>query len=80
MTLDQIIQDLMKKIIELPDLTGMNRCAGFYMVYQGILLMKQKIAEEAEQHKNEVLVLQAEIHDLKDQLRGRSEENGPEHE
>lgn len=80
MNIDQIIKELMEKLIELPDLTGMARCAGFYMLYQGIQMLKQQIDAERQKNKEEILTLQAEIHDLKGQLYGRSEENGPEHE
>ena len=78
MAIDEIYKDLITKLMELPDLTGLNRCAGFFMVYQGLSILKQQVDEMTENHKNEVLALQAEIQDLKDQLEEKEQGNGAE--
>ena len=78
MPVDQIIQDLIAKLIELPDLTGMNRCAGFFMLYQGFQLLKQQIEANQQKHKEEILILKAQIQDLEDQLKEGANRNGPE--
>lgn len=81
MTIDQLIKDITEKLMELPDLTGMARCAGFYLVYRGFQTLKQQIEAENQNHTEEILALKAEIQDLKILLEGKGiKENGPEHE
>ena len=68
MTSDDIIKQLIDKIMILPDQTGLAKCAGFYMLYQGADALKQVIQEEREKNETEKRALQERINELEGEL------------
>lgn len=63
--INEVITDMMKELIKLPDETGLSKCVAFYRMYEMIRSLKEMVTNLDEQHKQEVLVLKAEIDDLK---------------
>jgi hypothetical protein len=53
----------------LPDQTGLAKCAGFYMIYQGIETLKQVLKEEREKNETEKRALQERINELESKVK-----------
>lgn len=71
--INEVITDMMKELIKLPDETGLGRCIAFYRMYEMIKSLKEMVTNLDEQHKQEVLVLKAEIDDLKNPPKSEGE-------
>lgn len=69
MTTDDIIKQIIDKIMILPDQTGLAKCAGFYMIYQGMETLKQVIQEEREKNETEKNALRERIKELESKVK-----------
>lgn len=69
MTSEEIIKQITEKLILLPDQTGLAKCAGFYMIYQGIETLKQVLKEERENNETEKRALQERINELESKVK-----------
>lgn len=69
MTTDDIIKQIIDKLVTLPDQTGLAKCAGFYMLYQGMDTLKQVLKEEREKNETEKRALQERINELEFQVK-----------
>lgn len=70
MTVDEIIKAISEKLIILPDQTGLARCAGFYMLYQGIESLKQALEEERKNSESEKKALMDRLNELEKSVKG----------
>lgn len=68
MTIDDILKSIMEKLITLPDQVGLARCAGFYLLYQGLETLKTRLENERNEHQTEVKALQERIRELEQQV------------
>ena len=69
MTTDEVIKQIIDKIMLLPDQTGLAKCAGFYMLYQGMETLKQVLKEEREKNETEKRALQERINELESKVK-----------
>lgn len=69
MTANDIIKQLIDKIMILPDQTGLAKCAGFYMIYQGMETLKEVLKEEREKNETEKRALQERINELESKVK-----------
>lgn len=69
MTSEDIIKQITEKLILLPDQTGLAKCAGFYMIYQGIETLKEVLKEERDQSETEKRALQERINELESKVK-----------
>lgn len=69
MTTDDIIKQIIEKLVTLPDQTGLAKCAGFYMLYQGMETLKQALKEERENNETEKRALQERINELESKVK-----------
>lgn len=69
MTTDDIIKKIIDKIMILPDQTGLAKCAGFYMIYQGMETLKEVLKEEREKNETEKRALQERINELESKVK-----------
>lgn len=69
MTSEEIIKQIVEKLIALPDQTGLAKCAGFYMLYQGIETLKEVLKEEREKNETEKRALQERIKELESKVK-----------
>ena len=64
MTTDDIFKSITDKLLTLPDQSGLAKCAGFYLVYQGVEALKTAFAEERNAHETEKRALMDRIKEL----------------
>ena len=69
MTSEYIIKQITEKLITLPDQTGLAKCAGFYMLYQGIETLKLVLKEEHDQSETEKNALRERIKELESKVK-----------
>ena len=69
MTANDIIKQLIDKIMILPDQTGLAKCAGCYMIYQGMETLKEVLKEEREKNETEKRALQERINELESKVK-----------
>lgn len=69
MTTEDIIKQIIEKLITLPDQTGLAKCAGFYMLYQGIKTLEEAIKEEREKNETEKNALRERIKELESKVK-----------
>ena len=69
MTTDEVIKQIIEKLMLLPDQTGLAKCAGFYMLYQGMETLKQALKEEREKNETEKRALQERINELESKVK-----------
>ena len=69
MATDDIIKQIIDKIMILPDQTGLAKCAGFYMIYQGMETLKEVLKEEREKNETEKRALQERINELESKVK-----------
>ena len=69
MTSEDIIKQITEKLITLPDQTGLAKCAGFYMLYQGIETLKLVLKEEHDQSETEKNALRERIKELESKVK-----------
>lgn len=69
MTSEDIIKQIVEKLMLLPDQTGLAKCAGFYMLYQGIETLKEVLKEERENNETEKNALRERIKELESKVK-----------
>ncbi len=69
MTIEDIIKQITEKLITLPDQTGLAKCAGFYMLYQGIKTLEEALKEEREKNETEKNALRERIKELESKVK-----------
>lgn len=69
MTTDELISEITKKLIMLPDAVGLSKCAGFYLIYQAFEALKETIAEDKSKYETEIKALKERIKELEEQTK-----------
>lgn len=73
-TVEQLFSEIETKLLTLPDATGLSKCAGFYLMFQAIELLKHKYIENTNQYNDEKNALLKKITELETRLMDRKED------
>lgn len=61
MNASQLIQEALTQLLQIPDSTGLTRCANFCQLYATLDLLKNKVQEEKTEYERRIAELEGKL-------------------